>query len=127
MRPPQLYGRSCNGGTRLPVPKGKAYLKALWQNKSVPRTAFRIEPVKINEHDPVIKKVWRILREGDDNRGPGYDQITYRTLRQCEKMSLIMWLIHTFRLQTKQGVNSDSCHTSRNPELQTHKLRIYGR
>ena len=99
-----LHERSRNGRTSRPVPEGEEYLKALWQNEVAPRTAFRIEPVEINENDPVIKKIWRILREGDGNRGPGYDQITYRTLRHYEKMSLIMWLIHTFSLQTKLGV-----------------------
>lgn len=101
---PSFTGEVVTAEQVAPFPRDEEYSKALWQNETAPRTAFRIEPVEITEHDPVIKKMWRILREGDGNRGPGYDQITYRMLRQCEKMSLIMWLIHTFSLQTKLGV-----------------------
>ena len=76
---PSFTGEVVTAEQDVPFPRDKTYLKALWQNKAAPRTAFRIEPVEISENDPVIKKVWHILREENGNRGPGYDQITYRT------------------------------------------------
>ena len=101
---PSFTGDVVTADQVAPFPEGDAYLKALWQSEEAPRTPFRMEPWVKSENDPVIKKLWRILREGDGNRGPGYDQITYRILRQCEKMPLIMWLIHTFSFQTKLGL-----------------------
>ena len=89
---PNFTGDVVTAEQVAPFPRGDDYLKASWHNEAAPRTAFRIEPEENNENDPVVKKLWRILREGGDNRGPVYDQITYRTLRRCEKMSLIMWL-----------------------------------
>ena len=76
--------------------KSSRFLKALWQNEVVPQTLFCIEPAENDERNLVINRLWRIFCEGDDNMRLGYDQIMYRTLRQCDKMSLIMWLIHTF-------------------------------
>ena len=103
---PSFTGEVVTAEQIAPFPRGDEYLKALWQNEAAPRTAFRIVPDKSDENDPVIKKLWRILRVGDSNRSPGYDQITYRTLRQCEKILLIMWLILTFSLQTKLGLST---------------------
>lgn len=54
------------------------YLKALWQNEVEAGIPFRIEPLEDGERDPVVKKMWRFLREWNDNQGLGYDQITYR-------------------------------------------------
>ena len=85
-------------------PRDNEYIKALLQNEAVLRTAFRIESDESDENDSVIKKLWHILREGDSNQCPGYDQITYRTLQKCKKLPLIMWLIHTFSLYTKLGL-----------------------
>ena len=61
-----------------PFPRGDAYLKALWQHEGASGTLFRITPLENDENDPILKQIWRIIREGDGNRGPGYDQITYR-------------------------------------------------
>ena len=98
---PSFKGEVVEANQVAPFPWDDDYLKTLWQNEVAARTPFRIEPDDNDERDPVVKKLWRILREGDGNRGPGYDQITYHTLRQCDKMPLIMWLIYLFQVQTK--------------------------
>jgi len=56
------------------------------------------------EDDALFKKIGQIIREGDGNRRPGYDQLTYRILKECEQEPLIKWLINTFRVQTKFGL-----------------------
>ena len=101
---PSFTGEVISAEQVPPFLRGDAYLKALWQHEGAPGTPFRITPLENDENDPILKRIWRIIREGDGNRGPGYDQITYRTLKQCEKMPLIMWLIHTFNVQTKSGL-----------------------
>ena len=101
---PSFTGEVVAADQVAPFPQGDAYLDALWQHEMAPRTPFRIEPLDNDENDLVVKRLWRILREGDGNRGPGYDHITYHTLKQCNKMPLIMWLIHTFSVQTKLGL-----------------------
>jgi hypothetical protein len=124
---PSFTGEVVTAKQVAPFPRGDEYLKTLWQNEAAPRTVFRIEPPKNDINDPVIKKLWRILREGDGNRGPGYDQITYRTLREYEKIPLIMWLIHTFSLQTKLGLIYPVYKlgfVSYIPKPQIHKLQI---
>lgn len=73
----------------------------MWQNGVEVSTPFKIEPEENDKRDLVVKKIWRILREDDDNRELGYDQITYHILRHCEKMPLITWLTNIFRVQTK--------------------------
>ena len=98
---PSFTGEVITAEQIPPFPRGDAYLKALWQHEGAPGTPIRITPLENDENDPILKRIWRIIREGDGNRGPGYDQITNCILKQCEKMSLIVWLIHTFNVQTK--------------------------
>lgn len=84
---------------QVPVfPQGEAYLRALWQSGTTPGTPFSFE--EDEEERKVTKKMKKIITEGDGNRGPGYDQITYRILKQCEQGTLVKWLINTFKVQT---------------------------
>lgn len=101
---PSFTGEEIESHQVSPFTREDEYLKALWQNEEAAGTPFCIESEENDERDPVKKKLWRILREGNDNRGPGYDQLTYRTLRQSDKMPLITWFIHTFKVQTKLSI-----------------------
>ena len=65
---PSFTGEVVTAEQVAPFPWDDEYLKALWQNEATLRTAFRIEPDESDENDPVIKKLWRILRDGDSNQ-----------------------------------------------------------
>lgn len=62
--------RSRNGGVSCPVPARRRVLEGIMAERSGARTPCRIEALDNDEGDPVIKKLWHILREGDGNRGP---------------------------------------------------------
>lgn len=79
-------------------PQGEEYLKELWQSNE------EQESFTIDGDGETQLKMKKIVREGDGNRGPGFDQLTYRVLKQCDQQAMTDWLLLTFKVQTKMGI-----------------------
>lgn len=99
---PSFSGEITTAAQMPPFPRGDEYLKGLWQSERQPGTPFTIE-VTDNKEATVNKRLKKIIGEGDGNRGPGYDQLTYRILKQCDQPTLIKWFATTFRAQIAFG------------------------
>ena len=101
---PSFMGGVVRADQVTPFPWDKADLRELWKNNGEPGTPFRIIVKCEEERDPVIKRMWRIIRERKWKSGPGIWLDNISNLKQYNKVPLTKCLINTIRVQIKLGL-----------------------